>query len=90
MTRRHHPPDPPADASAPERVWMEFRAALDALPMDTRAAFVLHQFFGLAYADIAMVIGQSPDACHQHVHLARQAALQRLSLSGGHTGLPSS
>jgi|GEM_PF-6682927 len=88
MTSRQQPPDNGQTPTQAEQIWCEFQTALDALQPDVRAAFLLHDFFGLEHDDIALLIGQSPDACRQHVHLARQTALARLPLRDEPERLP--
>jgi len=73
---------PPATPS--ERIWSRFQAFLDDLPPRTRAAFLLHDVFGIGYADIAFVLGDSQDQCRARVERARaHAQLWRVDDVGG-------
>jgi len=51
----------------------EVRAALDALPAHYRQALVLRQLQGLAYAEVAEVLGISVEAVTSLIHRARHA-----------------
>ncbi|MDR0182001.1 sigma factor-like helix-turn-helix DNA-binding protein [Lysobacter arvi] len=68
---------PPTGApvpTPPERVWSHFQAFLDELPGPVRAAFLLHDVFGVRYVDIAFVLGASQQQCRDHVERAREHA----------------
>ena len=73
-----NPPPPGAPLpTPPDRVWSQFQAFLDELPGPMRAAFLLHDVFGVPYADIAFVLGASQEACRVHVERAREYAQAR-------------
>ncbi|KRA17375.1 MULTISPECIES: sigma factor-like helix-turn-helix DNA-binding protein [unclassified Lysobacter] len=76
-----HPQDDleaPATASNVDRVWSEFRAALNLLAPEVRAAFLLHEVFEAGYDDIARLIGQPAQVCRSHVEYARAHARTRM------------
>ena len=62
----------------------EVRSALDALPAHYRQALVLRQLQGLAYVEIAEVLGISVEAVTSLIHRARHAF--RAAYASGHQG----
>lgn len=87
MTRRNDPDPPSPPNTQAEQIWREFLQAIDTLPLDIRVTFLLHDFYGLAHDDIALLTGHSPDTCRRHVQLARQATLARIPLRADPTRL---
>lgn len=91
LEREHYPgpwlPEPLAasDMQTPELqaeldsdVSIAFLALLEALSVEERAAFVLHDILDDDYIDVAEAIGKSQAACRQLVHRARtQLSLRR-------------
>lgn len=69
------PADRAGDAEALERV----RAAVDALPETQRVALVLHTWEGLAYGDVATLLGCSYDAVRVAVAHGRRTLRRRLA-----------
>ncbi|HXU64738.1 MAG TPA: sigma-70 family RNA polymerase sigma factor [Polyangia bacterium] len=72
------PPEPPA-ASDPERealladaVGLALLVVLDTLEPAERLAFVLHDLFGVAFDEIAPIVGRSPAAARQLASRARR------------------
>jgi RNA polymerase sigma-70 factor, ECF subfamily len=53
--------------------------AIDALPADYRTSLVLHDVEGMSIADIAALLGITPDTVKSHVHRSRLLVRQRLS-----------
>lgn len=72
------------EAFSPERVYIGEQqlelvmAALKGLPDRTRAAFSLHRFEGLKYADIAKRLGISVSAVEKHIMHALRELTTRL------------
>ena len=50
---------------------------LESLTPAERVAFVLHDVFGLPFAEIAETVGRSPDACRQLASQARRHIRER-------------
>lgn len=70
-----HDPRPPDVLPTPaERVWSDFLAFLAELPSGARAAFLLHDVFRIDHAEIARMLGASPDETRRLIELARVAA----------------
>ena len=81
--RREEPwparPVPAADGADPEQealladsVGLALLVVLDALSPAERAAFVLHDMFGLPFADIAAIVGRTPNAARLLASRARR------------------
>jgi RNA polymerase sigma-70 factor, ECF subfamily len=49
-----------------------FLLVLERLAPGERAAFLLHEVFDFAYAEIGRILGKTPAACRQIVHRAKQ------------------
>ncbi|MBP2302177.1 sigma-70 family RNA polymerase sigma factor [Azospirillum picis] len=74
-------PDPvfdPEDDAAPDDVTLPLMMALERLSPLERAAFLLHDVFGVSFAEVARTIGRSEPTCRKlasrartHVHKAR-------------------
>lgn len=47
-------------------------AALDALPLDRRAVFVMYELDGIAATDIAETLGMPRNTCYSHLRRGRQ------------------
>ena len=71
-------PEPPDAAKTRERA-TEVRQAVAALPPRQRAAIILRHFQGLAYAEIAEVLGISVSAVESMLFRARQTLRANLS-----------
>lgn len=74
-------PDPGADPAELAERRERFRAVADsilALPAEQRAALVLREFQGLAYEEVAEVLGVSPAAVKGRIHRARLGVAERL------------
>ena len=79
LTEAH--PDPGADPATIAERRERFRAVADsilALPSEQRAALVLREFQGLAYEEVAEVLGVSPAAVKGRIHRARLGVAERL------------
>ena len=65
---------PPADAYSElaSDLSVAFLVVLERLAPEERAAFLLHEVFDSAYADIAGILGKTEGTCRQIVHRARQ------------------
>lgn len=57
--------DPEREALLAESVGMAMLAVLQRLMPAERVAFVLHDVFGVSFAEIAAIVGRSPDAARQ-------------------------
>jgi len=64
-------PSDPQRATPAERVWLEFQAAMEALPPIARAAFMLHDVSGATVEEVSEALGLPPQACIELVALAR-------------------
>jgi RNA polymerase sigma factor (sigma-70 family) len=64
--------DPADRITLDESVSMAFLVVLDAMTPAERVAFVLHDVFRFAFADIAEIVGRSPAACRQLASSARR------------------
>ncbi|MCM3658799.1 RNA polymerase sigma factor SigJ [Agromyces mediolanus] len=65
------PADPAEHAELAEEVSTAMLLVLETLTPAERVAFVLHEAFGLPFAEIAEVLGRSPGACRQLASSAR-------------------
>lgn len=54
--------DPQERAALADSVGLALLVVLDSLSPDERLAFVLHDTFGVPFAEIAMILGKTPDA----------------------------
>lgn len=50
--------------------------ALQELPTDQRACWILRELHGLSYEDIAVIVGASPDAVRGRLHRARRTLVE--------------
>lgn len=64
-------PDPVVEADAVEDVTLPLLVALERLSPLERAAFLLHDVFGLAFEEVASTIGRDAAACRQLATRAR-------------------
>lgn len=64
--------DPTASARLDESLSMAFLVLLERLTPAERAVFLLREVFEYDYDAIAPIVGQSPTACRQILHRARQ------------------
>jgi RNA polymerase sigma-70 factor (ECF subfamily) len=71
-TDRHSAPDHQAEVASD--LSMAFLVLLERLAPEERAAFLLREVFDCGYAEIAQVLGKSPEASRQVVHRARERA----------------
>ena len=69
---------PPADAQSElaSDLSVAFLVVLERLAPEERAAFLLHDVFDSAYADIAGILGKNETTCRQIVHRARRRVHQ--------------
>jgi len=58
---------------------VDLERALTELPIDCRAAFVLHDVEGFGYQEVASLLGFTPAASRSHLHRARLQLRQRLA-----------
>jgi RNA polymerase sigma factor (sigma-70 family) len=65
-------PDPQEEAELADSVGRALLVVLDRLAPAERVAFVLHDVFGLAFAEIGPVLSRSPDATKKLASRARQ------------------
>lgn len=66
-------PSDPADAvTLDESVSMALLRAMESLTPGERVALILHDVFGLPFAEIGDVVGRTPDACRQLASTARR------------------
>ncbi len=64
-------PDPVVEDEAEEDVTLPLMLALERLSPLERAAFLLHDVFGLAFEEVAATVGREPAACRQLAARAR-------------------
>lgn len=64
-------PDPVIDEQEPEDVTLPLMLALERLSALERAAFLLHDIFGLSFEEVAATIEREPAACRQLAARAR-------------------
>ncbi len=64
-------PDPVVEDEAEEDVTLPLMLALERLSPLERAAFLLHDVFGLAFEEVASTVGREPAACRQLAARAR-------------------
>lgn len=64
--------DPEAEALMAESVGLALLVVLDSLTPAERLAFVLHDMFDLPFAEIAALVGRSPEAARQLASRARR------------------
>ena len=69
---RAHAPGPEDQALVAEGVSVALLVVLDALEPAERLAFVLHDSFDVPFAEIAEIVGRSPDAARQLASRARR------------------
>ncbi len=65
------PTDPADSVSMDESVSMALMVVLDTLTPAERVAFVLHDVFQYSFAEIAEIVGRTPQACRQLASSAR-------------------
>jgi RNA polymerase sigma-70 factor (ECF subfamily) len=65
-------PDPEREALVADAVGSAMTVVLDALAPAERIAFVLHDFFGLPFEDVARILERSPAAARQLASRARR------------------
>jgi RNA polymerase sigma factor (sigma-70 family) len=63
--------DPADRVTLDESVSMAFLVVLESMTPAERVAFILHDVFGYAFAEVAQVIGRTPAACRQLASSAR-------------------
>ena len=59
------PPDPEQEAMLADSVGLAMLVVLESLEPAERVAFVLHDLFGVAFEDIAAIVGRSSEAARQ-------------------------
>ncbi len=64
--------DPAHIAELDESISTAFMVLLESLAPLDRAVFLLHEVFSYTFADIASIVGRTPDDCRQIGHRARQ------------------
>ena len=64
--------DPQERAALADSVGLALLVVLDSLSPDERLAFVLHDTFGVPFAEIAMILGKTPDATKMLASRARR------------------
>src|SRR5262245_20530300 len=64
--------DPEQEAMLADSVGLALLVVLDTLAPPERLAFVMHDMFGLAFDEIAPIVGRSPDAARQLASRARR------------------
>ncbi|RBY83386.1 RNA polymerase subunit sigma-24 [Blastococcus sp. TF02A-26] len=66
------PPDPADVVTLDDTVSFAFLVALERLSPAERVSFLLHDVFGVSFAEIAEVVGRTPAACRQLATSARR------------------
>ena len=64
--------DPADRVTLDESVAMAFLVVLESMTPAERVAFILHDVFGYAFAEIAEIVGRTPAACRQLASSARR------------------
>jgi RNA polymerase sigma factor (sigma-70 family) len=64
--------DPADRVTLDESVSMAFLVVLEAMTPAERVAFILHEVFGYAFAEVAEIVGRTPAACRQLASQARR------------------
>ena len=64
--------DPADRVTLDESINMAFLVVLDAMTPAERVAFILHDVFGYAFAEVAEIVGRTPAACRQLASSARR------------------
>lgn len=64
--------DPADRVTLDESISMAFLVMLESMTPAERVAFILHDVFGYAFADIAEIVGRTPEACRQLASSARR------------------
>ncbi|WP_166880274.1 RNA polymerase sigma factor SigJ [Salinibacterium sp. ZJ450] len=64
--------DPEDSVSLDESVSLALLVAMEQLTPGERVSLILHDVFGLPFAEIADIVGRSPDACRQLASTARR------------------
>jgi len=64
--------DPADRVTLDESVNMAFLVVLESMTPAERVAFILHDVFGYAFAEIAQIVGRTPAACRQLASSARR------------------
>jgi RNA polymerase sigma-70 factor (ECF subfamily) len=68
----------PADAvSLDESVSMALLVTLEQLTPAERVSLIMHDVFGMPFAEIAQIVGRTPDACRQLASTARKQVRQQ-------------
>lgn len=72
------PDDDPADrVTLDESVTMALLVVLEQLTPGERVSLLLHDVFGMSFAEVAEVVGRTPQACRQLASTARRQLRQR-------------
>ncbi|WP_214325724.1 RNA polymerase sigma factor SigJ [Nonomuraea sediminis] len=66
------PADPADRVTLDESINMAFLVVLESMTPAERVAFILHDVFGYAFAEVAEVVGRTPAACRQLASSARR------------------
>ncbi|MFS8204367.1 RNA polymerase sigma factor SigJ (plasmid) [Streptomyces sp. CWNU-52B] len=74
--------DPADRITLDESVSMGMLVVLDSVTPAERVAFVLHDVFGVPFAEIAETVGRSPAACRQLASSARRRLAERRPVGG--------
>lgn len=69
--------DPADRITLDEQVSLALTAVLEALSPAERVVYVLHEAFGVPLAEVAGIVGRSPDACRQLASRARRHVQER-------------
>jgi RNA polymerase sigma factor (sigma-70 family) len=66
------PVDPADRVTLDESINMAFLVVLESMTPAERVAFILHDVFGYAFAEVAEIVGRTPAACRQLASSARR------------------
>jgi RNA polymerase sigma-70 factor, ECF subfamily len=64
--------DPADRVTLDESVNMAFLVVLESMSPAQRVAFILHDVFGYSFAEVAAIVGRTPEACRQLASSARR------------------
>jgi RNA polymerase sigma-70 factor (ECF subfamily) len=67
------PADPADRATLDESITMAFLVVLEAMTPAQRVSFVLHDVFRYPFAEVAEIVGRTPEACRQLASSARRS-----------------
>ncbi|WP_070380137.1 RNA polymerase sigma factor SigJ [Rhodococcus sp. WMMA185] len=88
VTSSPRSPDPADTVTLDESVSMALLRAMESLTPGERVALIMHDVFGMPFAEIGDIVGRSPEACRQLASTARRylRSAPRFEADGGQRG----